>query len=198
MRARPVGLRPLIVASLLASLAAGPAEACWGHRGYPNFRACFANQKTLAGAIEMYGLDFGTVVTRLSPEVWQELKQRGYLQRVPDDPGAGPGSHSNYVLASSSGNGLLCLRHGALQAARDPTGRPVADPARPRDMLRAAGVTDPDLLERALEERAGLTPAWSDRRDIPRYAARAALRLVTLALTAFGSQPLAWLHAGVR
>lgn len=82
-------------------------------------RACFANQKTLAGAVEMYNLDFNTEVTRLDPPMRTELVKQGYLQVYPTDPSVGPGSEGNYVLTPKHGNRILCLRHGPIFRPED-------------------------------------------------------------------------------
>jgi hypothetical protein len=176
-------------------------------------RACFANQKTVAGVIEMYNLDkntsvmgllappcrhvvrpqaspgpspaapppgvewsywrdprrildyreaegliepgmpdlsratpMGTVdepgtIVRIPPWLWRELKEGGYLQSVPSDPGQGPGTERHYCL-TGWGNGITCLAHGEIQPR---LGSGVAA----RDQLVDAGVRDPQLLAEA-------------------------------------------------
>lgn len=136
-----------------------------------NGRACFANQKTLIGAIEMFNLDKNVKVepallavrgqplaalsappagvevsywrgrSRWAPEslaeligrsekqsevsgppqavplpawLFKELKDGGYLQSIPQDPGFGPGSEHNYWL-TSTGSGIACLNHGFIE-----------------------------------------------------------------------------------
>lgn len=172
-----------------------------------NGRACFANQKTLAGAIEMFCLDKnvklgrrifgapvrpkgGTVTYRppqgvevsywrgpermfdyrakrqLEPvddpwsgtqsaadlsgpgESWidssdtpravrvpawllRELKDGGYLQSIPSDPGFGAGTEHNYWL-TTSGNGIVCVNHGFIQGGNGSSAR---------EQLMAAGYT---------------------------------------------------------
>ncbi|MBI4863830.1 MAG: hypothetical protein HY815_26770 [Candidatus Riflebacteria bacterium] len=90
---------------------------------FPNFRStrhhsptlsCYANQKTIAGAVEMYNLDKNTRRTVLDGDLWQALRSGGYLQSVPQDPTAGPGSSSQYSW-TSAGNGIRCARHGVIQ-----------------------------------------------------------------------------------
>ncbi|MBI3892511.1 MAG: hypothetical protein HY303_13390 [Candidatus Wallbacteria bacterium] len=75
-------------------------------------RQCLANQRTLAGAIEMYNLDFNTKTERIDSELLAKLVKGGYLQRAFDDPGQGPGSSSHYVL-TQSGSGISCTVHGS-------------------------------------------------------------------------------------
>ena len=75
-------------------------------------RACYANQKTLAGALEMYNIDANMSVTDVNPAFWQILASQDYLLSIPEDPGEGYGSSSNYVCDS---DGVLrCKVHGYL------------------------------------------------------------------------------------
>ncbi|MBI4859165.1 MAG: VWA domain-containing protein [Candidatus Riflebacteria bacterium] len=85
-----------------------------------NIRACFANQRTVAGAMEMYSLDKRVKCTRIDSAFWNELKRGGYLQSIPQDPGAGAGSSSHYQY-SPKGSGVRCTVHG--QATSDEPGR---------------------------------------------------------------------------
>ncbi|MBI4860542.1 MAG: hypothetical protein HY815_09810 [Candidatus Riflebacteria bacterium] len=83
------------------------------HRTRANTRACYANQKTVAGALEMYALDKNTKLTALDSSVWFRLKSGGYLQAIPQDPGFGPGSSSNYQWTSADGL-VRCVVHGLI------------------------------------------------------------------------------------
>lgn len=75
-------------------------------------RACYANQKTIAGAVEMYNLDHKTKRDVLDDAFFNALKSGGYLQSIPQDPGSGAGSSSNYQLM---GTNFRCTVHGAIQ-----------------------------------------------------------------------------------
>lgn len=79
-----------------------------------SFRACYANQKTVVGAMEMYNLDKNTKRTVLDASFFQDLKSGGYLQSIPQDPGYGPGTSTNYQ-ATESNNGIKCMNHGSIQ-----------------------------------------------------------------------------------
>lgn len=83
-----------------------------GERG--NTYACYANQKTLAGALEMYNLD-RHAHARLDPAAFRVLQSGGYLQSIPQDPGQGPGTSGNYRSTRASHNGVTCTVHGAIQ-----------------------------------------------------------------------------------
>ncbi len=177
-----------------------------------NFRACFANQKTIAGALEMYNLDRELTLPRtlegpwrrgrnwrlgsfaagdpggtelpvelahwrtwvpmvappeptpgaevpeilFLPEIADTLKDQGYLQSIPTDPGAprGPGGDPratawNYLFLSTSGEGVFCLYHGAIRGEGSA-----------RQQLHAMGLRDPDLLARAAPVRHAGPRPW--------------------------------------
>ena len=79
-----------------------------------NRRACYANQKTIAGAVEMYNLDYNANVTELTPELRSKLTESGYLMSFPTDPGQEEGDGSHYFL-TAEGNGVACKMHGSIQ-----------------------------------------------------------------------------------
>jgi len=103
----------MIVIAIIGVLAAIAVPNFKAARERANTRACYANQKTVAGALEMYNLDKNTRCTALG-SVWQQLKSGGYLQSVPQDPGQGTGSSSNYQW-TPGGNGIKCGSHGSIQ-----------------------------------------------------------------------------------
>ena len=90
----------------------------------PNFKAarerdqvspgCRANQRTILGAIEMYNLDKNTKRTVLDAGFFEDLKGK-YLQSIPQDPGAGPGSEDHYQLTVT---GITCTKHGPIPSPR--------------------------------------------------------------------------------
>lgn len=81
-------------------------------------RACFADQKTLLGAVEMFCLDKCTKITDLA-SVLPQLKEGGYVQTLPDDPGQGPGTTAHFHL-SPEGNGITCSVHGSIPVGPGP------------------------------------------------------------------------------
>lgn len=105
----------MIVIAIIGVLAAIAVPNFQAARKRANIRACYANQKTIAGAVEMYNLDFNTSVGTLGG-IWDALKTKGYLQSIPNDPGAGGTSNTNYTMTSDSGNGITCSTHGPIQA----------------------------------------------------------------------------------
>jgi prepilin-type N-terminal cleavage/methylation domain-containing protein len=106
----------MIVIAIIGVLAAIAVPNFQAARKRANIRACYANQKTIAGAVEMYNLDFNTAIGSLGG-IWDALKTKGYLQSIPNDPGAGGSSNSNYTLTTESGNGIVCSVHGPIQEA---------------------------------------------------------------------------------
>ena len=104
-------LIPVMIAAVMASIAVPNFKAA---RERASTRACYANQKTIAGAMEMFNLDKNTKRTCLDAAYFQELKSGGYLQSIPQDPGSGPASETHYRY-TSSGNGITCTVHGAIQ-----------------------------------------------------------------------------------
>lgn len=82
--------------------------------GRANTRACYANQKTLAGAIEMYNLDKNTLREPVDAAFLEALKSGGYLQSPPEDPGEGPRTGSHY-RSTRGGNRVTCDVHGQIQ-----------------------------------------------------------------------------------
>lgn len=78
------------------------------------YRRCYANQKTIVGAIEMYNLDKNTRRTALDDAFFEALRSGGYLQNIPNDPPFGPGS-SGHDRTRGDGVGVECTVHGAIQ-----------------------------------------------------------------------------------
>ena len=103
-----------IVVMIIGVLAAMSVPNFTNHRERANTRACYANQKTIVGAMEMYNLDKGTKRTQLDAAWFSALQSGGYLQAIPQDPGQGRGTSGNYQ-ATDTGNGIKCFAHGTIQ-----------------------------------------------------------------------------------
>jgi len=104
----------MIVIAIIGVLAAIAVPNFRRARERANQRACYANQKTLAGALEMYNLDNNTCITSFSATTLGSLKVQGYLQSIPQDPGQGQTSSSNYQLDTNGD--MYCGVHGPIQA----------------------------------------------------------------------------------
>lgn len=75
-------------------------------------RACIGLQHTISSAIEMYNMDQNANVERLDLVFLKKLVDQGYLQKLPEDPGWGPGTASHFAF-DASGNGVTCRVHGS-------------------------------------------------------------------------------------
>ena len=108
----------MIVIAIIGVLAAIAVPNFKRARERANTRACYANQKTIAGALEMYNLDKNTDVKALDPAFLGSLVTDGYLQSVPNDPGQGGGTaSSDHYTWINDGNGIKCVAHGTIQKA---------------------------------------------------------------------------------
>lgn len=115
-------------------------------------RQCFMNQKTIAGAVEMYNLDYNTNVTGLSPRFAESLVRLGYIQDYPTDPHPEGQQPGQYVMVNLSGNGIACTRHGGIQS---PDGGPWkrADFDRLNAELTGLSLEEIQAMEAALEKQ---------------------------------------------
>jgi len=104
----------MIVIAIIGVLAAIAVPNFKAARERANTRACYANQKTVVGAMEMYNLDKNTKRTSLDGSFFTSLKSGGYLQSIPQDPGQGPGTSGNYKDTTEN-NGIKCVTHGSIQ-----------------------------------------------------------------------------------
>ncbi len=146
-RPRPGTLGVAVRAGLAFAFFGAFVATMQTNREYANRRACFANQKTIAGALEMYALDMNVPVPAYGAAIRKELTRNGYLCHVPQDPGQGAESEDHYVVVPTSvtDNGILCLYHGTWP-------RPGIGNRAARVALEQGGVTDPELLARANPE----------------------------------------------
>jgi competence protein ComGC len=101
--------------SILGVLAAIAVPNFAKARERANTRACFANQKTIAGAVEMYRLDKSKTAEQtgqLDHQFFVELKSGGYLMSIPTDPGKGPGTDNHYYFQDPTSPLVACRVHG--------------------------------------------------------------------------------------
>lgn len=115
----------MIVIAIIGVLAAIAVPNFRAARQRANQRACYANQKTLAGAIEMYNLDFNANLGGSSGNVDAHkavLVTNGYLQTFPSDPGGGAAATGTYQFDGASGNGITCTNaeHGSISPTAAP------------------------------------------------------------------------------
>ena len=155
----------LLVLSGLFSCFPSSTSACWGCMGKSNSRACFANMKTIAGAIEMYNLDFNVDIQEINQEFLEKLKKEGYLQSIPVDPDFGDSASSAYLLAE---DGLMfCINHGFIQP---PEGYDRS--SSPFEQLKASGETREGILARASHKPANRLSAGNSSVTIHMWLVR--------------------------
>ena len=101
----------MIVISIIGVLAAIAIPNFRQARIKSNERACYANQKTILGAIEMYNLDTGENKEITTQDHLKELADLKYLQGVPSDPGCK--ASKNAYQSDDVGN-VWCIQHGTI------------------------------------------------------------------------------------
>ena len=106
----------MIVVAIIGVLAAIAVPNFREARRKSNMRACYANQKTILGALEMYNLDYGISMTINGKASLEILKSENYLSSVPDDPGCATGEQ-NYQ--SNDAGDVWCTFHGAIDTCMD-------------------------------------------------------------------------------
>ena len=115
---------------------------------YPVYRAnayaCWANQKTIAGALEMYNLDMNTSVSKLDGHMFNKLKEHKYLRTIPKDPGYGSDSSCHYKL--SPDGDIYCTHHGFIIPPKGTTADTTI-----REQLKLHGIKDKKLLDQCAD-----------------------------------------------
>lgn len=96
----------IIIIAIIIALIATPNFRQSRQRS--NDRACFANLKTIAGALEMYELDHGRPLSLNNRNALAKLVELKYLQSMPECPEY-PGQD---VYRAHSGNRPYCIHHG--------------------------------------------------------------------------------------
>jgi general secretion pathway protein G len=104
----------MIVISIIGVLAGIAVPTFREARKRTNMRACYANQKTIRGALIQFSLDTNSTY-ETNPLEWDMLVSEGYLKVAPEDPGQGVGSHLNYELDPARQFTLMCTKHGPIE-----------------------------------------------------------------------------------
>ncbi len=101
----------MIVIAIIGVLAAIAVPNFQRARRRANTRACYANIKTIAGAIEMYNLDNNLNAALGKDVTLEDLAKDGYLQSVPVCPSTN--KSADYL---QDGDGICyCKNHGSIQ-----------------------------------------------------------------------------------
>jgi type II secretory pathway pseudopilin PulG len=101
----------MIVISIIGVLAAIAIPNFRAARQRSNQRACYANQKTILGAVEMYNLDTGQQAVIPGVVTLEVLATKRYLQTPPDCPGCKDTADS--YNSDVVGN-VWCKTHGTI------------------------------------------------------------------------------------
>ena len=107
----------MIVISIIGVLAAIAIPNFRTARQKSNQRACYANQKTILGALEMFNLDTGEQMTIVSGSNLDKLVAQKYLQSLPKDPGCASKAEKNYN--SDADGQIWCSYHGTIEGGTD-------------------------------------------------------------------------------
>lgn len=134
-------LTPIVLIVLVNLIGAGAyvAHSARQSRLRANTRACFANQKSYAGAVEMFSLDKNVKLDgqAFNADFVAALIDGGYLRAAPYDPGGGgTGSWKHYVLDPKAPSGIRCLVHGAVPAFGDKNPPPAPEPVFPAPAVK--------------------------------------------------------------
>lgn len=143
-------LTPIVLIVLVNLLGAGAFayHKATQARLRANTRACFANQKQIAGAIEMAQLDHNLKFDKqqFNADFVAFLQNGSYLRNVPwDTGGGGSGSWKHYQLDPRAPLGVRCVVHGAVPHYDDKNPPPPQDPVVPPPPVKtpARGLTFP-------------------------------------------------------
>ena len=109
---------------------------------YPGTR-CFANQRKLASALEMFHLDMNKKIQFLNESTFERLTEGGYLEESLEDPGMGKDSWKHYQLTSKGF--VFCTHHGFAPPLK---GKGTS----PKDQLKEVGETSEKLLAMASDK----------------------------------------------
>jgi len=104
----------MIALAIIGIIMAIAAPSYKRYEEYALTRACFANQKTISGALANFNLDTSQKRTDI-PQVFATLQAAGYLQVAPDDPGQGGSTTQSDYQFTYAGFGVKCTVHGTLQ-----------------------------------------------------------------------------------
>ncbi len=110
----PIILVSLVVAGVLFFKVVLPRVQSTPDRVDPKI-ICFVNQKTIEGALEMYEMDTNKELKKLTPEVWKELTEKGYIQRIPEHMKTKETTEELYKLKDGK---LYCTVHGRYETKR--------------------------------------------------------------------------------
>ncbi|MGM0600790.1 MAG: competence type IV pilus major pilin ComGC [Candidatus Rifleibacteriota bacterium] len=104
------GLIPVATVGILAAIAIPNFRKA---RGTARKTACFANQRVLLGATEMWNMDHPEMQTTLDKAFIEKLVEEGYLRSVPTCPAGG--TYSSTGDLSTADGEITCSEHGPVR-----------------------------------------------------------------------------------
>jgi hypothetical protein len=75
-------------------------------------RHCHYDQRTVAGALEMYQLDYNLEVEHIDAKLLGQLVELGYLREVPEHRRETWSRVDTYLIAPATRDGIVCRFHG--------------------------------------------------------------------------------------
>lgn len=105
----------MIVCAIIAVLAAIAVPHFKAAREKAHMRACYENQRKIAGAIEMYNLDLNSRISAISADFLNTLVSRQYLKTYPIDPATGDRDAYSIVTLSGDKSSVVCRFHGSVE-----------------------------------------------------------------------------------
>ncbi|KAF1083416.1 MAG: hypothetical protein GQF41_0194 [Candidatus Rifleibacterium amylolyticum] len=87
--------------------------------GHSRMKACFANQRVILGAIEMYNMDHNELLHHMDDGVMNLLTSGKYLKYTATCPGSPPGQYINDGDLAQDGL-IKCTVHGSPEKPIDP------------------------------------------------------------------------------
>ena len=106
----------MIVIAIIAILAAIAVPNFRKARERSQRRSCYANLKTIAGALEWYCADVNLPFEIKSDDDFKILKEGGYLSTIPECPTKGKGMYT----AAGGEHQAVCAFHGTINANSGP------------------------------------------------------------------------------
>jgi competence protein ComGC len=89
------------------------------HYGHSRMKACFANQRVLAGAVEMYNMDHNEMLHNMNESVIEMLQEGKYLKSKVECYDTPRGHYFNTGDLAQEGT-ISCTRHGNPENPKNP------------------------------------------------------------------------------